>query len=186
MRLALSERMRTRAVLVLLALLLVGDAKLYAGRRTKTGQARSAEVLAKRKAASPRGANEWGGKSMAYLHGAQKDVRKQLGRVEPGSTQHAEMRGQRSALVSIRDIVGKHLGLTPGQLASKDRRFDRAVAKQLRRMLREVRTAKSSGRPYRDVYPGSLQNSYAELEQALVKEISAQKATQAASHRTIP
>lgn len=178
--------MRTRAVLVLLALLLVGEAKLYAGRRTKTGQARSAEVLAKRNAASPRGPNEWGGKSMAYVHGVQKDVRKELGRVEPGGMRHAETRGQRGALVSIRDIVGKHMGLTPGQMASKDRRFDRAVAKQLRRMLREVRTAKSSGRPYRDVYPVSLENSYGELEQALVKEINAHKATQAASHRTIP
>jgi hypothetical protein len=179
--------MRTRTVLALVVLLVVGAAKVHAGRtRTKTGQARSVEVLAKRNAASPRSGKEWGGKSMAYVHGVQKDVRTQLRRVEPGGMLHAETRGQRAALVSIRDIVGKHLGLTPGQMASKDRRFDRAVAKQLRRMLREVRTARSSGRPYRDAYPVSVENGYAELEQALVKEINAHKATQAASHRTIP
>jgi hypothetical protein len=179
--------MRTRALLALLALFLVGEANLHAGRtRAKTGQARSAEVLARRNAASPRGAKEWGGKSMAYIHGVQKEVRGELRRIEPRGTRHAENRGKREALVSIRDIVGKHLGLTPGQMASKDRRHDRAVTKQLRRMLRQVRTAKGSGRPYREAFPVSLEGSYGELEQALVNEIAAYKATQAASHRTTP
>lgn len=179
--------MRTRALLPLLALLLVGEANLHAGRtRAKTGQARSAEVLARRNAASPRGEKEWGGTSMVFIHGKQKEVRKELGRVEPGGVRHHEALGTQSALVSIRDIVGKHLGLTPGQMASKDRRHDRAIAKQLRRMLRQVRAAKASGRPYRDAFPVSLGASYAELEQTLVNEIAAHKATQAASHRTTP
>jgi hypothetical protein len=179
--------MRTRALLVLLALLLAADAKVHAGRtRTRTGQARSAEVLARRNAASPRGGTEWGGKAMAYIHGAEKDVRRELRSAEPGGVGHAESVGKRSALLSIREIVGKHLGMTPGQMASKDRRHERAIAKQLRRMLREVRTARSSGRPYRDAFPHSLESGYGQLEQVLVKEIAALKADQAASHRTTP
>jgi hypothetical protein len=143
--------------------------------RTKTGQARSAEVLARRKAASPRGASEWGGKSMAFIHKGQKEVRRDLGRAAPGSEKAAIAMGTHKATVSIRDIVGKHLGLTPGQLAFKDRRHERVVAKHLRRMLRDVRTARSNGRAFHDAFPGNLHGGYRELEAALTGEIDAIK-----------
>src|SRR6185436_11112076 len=130
------------------------------------------EVLAKRTKASPRGPKEWGGKSMAYIHENQKQVRRDLRTVSPGSEAAAMARGRNAALVSIRDIVGKHLGLTPGQLAYKDRRHQRAVGKQLRRMLRQVRTARASGRAFHDAFPGSLARSYGELEAALASELA--------------
>ncbi|HEY8145087.1 MAG TPA: hypothetical protein VIG06_20545 [Kofleriaceae bacterium] len=164
--------MRIRIALVLVALFGC-ELSAQAGR---TGQAKSAEVLARRKAASPRGAKEWGGTSMAFLHAGQKEVRRDLRRATPGSEAAAIARGKNQALVSIRDIVGKHLGLTPGQLASKDRRHDRAVVKQLRRMLREVRTARSNGRPFRQAFPNSLETSYRELETSLAGEISSIRA----------
>lgn len=164
--------MRIRIALVLLALFGC-ELSAQAGR---TGQAKSAEVLARRKAASPRGAKEWGGTSMAFLHAGQKEVRRDLRRATPGSEAAAIASGKNKALVSIRDIVGKHLGLTPGQLASKDRRHDRAVVKQLRRMLREVRTARSNGRSFRQAFPDSLATSYGELETALAGEIASIRA----------
>ncbi len=148
-------------------LLLAGPAD--AGR---TGQAKSAEVLTRRTKAFPRGSKDWGGKSMAYIHDNQKQVRRSLRTATPGSEAAATARGQDSALVSIRDIVGKHLGLTPGQLAYKDRRHQRAVGKQLRRMLRQVRTARASGRTFREAFPDSLANSYGELERALADQIA--------------
>ncbi len=172
--------MRIRTILALLVLCAC-ELGAHAGR---SGQAKSAEVLARRRAASPRGAREWGGTSMAFLHNGQKEVRRDLRRATPGSEAAAIARGKNDALVSIRDIVGKHLGLTPGQLASKDRRHDRAVAKQLRRMLREVRTARSNGRPFRQAFPGSLATSYRELEDALAGEIASVKERQASDHRT--
>lgn len=171
--------MRVRTLLALL-ILLACEVTASAGR---TGQARSAEVLARRRAASPRGAKEWGGTSMAFLHAGQKEVRRDLRRARPGSEAAARARGKNAALVSIRDIVGKHLGLTPGQLASKDRRHDRAVAKQLRRMLREVRAARASGRPLGEAFPGTLAASYRELEAALGGELASLKARQADDHR---
>lgn len=171
--------MRSGLILALLALVAL-EPFAQAGR---TGQAKSAAVLAKRQAASPRGASEWGGKSAAFLHAGQKEVRGQLRRAQPGSEAAATALGKQEALVSIRDIVGKHLGLSPGQLEGKDRRHDRAVKKQLRRMLRQVRSARSSGRAFRDAFPDSLATSYRELEAALAGELASLHARQAAGHR---
>jgi hypothetical protein len=160
--------MRRVILLALLPLLLLtGNAD--AGR---TGQAKSAEVLAKRVKASPRGAKEWGGKSMAYIHQNQKQVRRELRSAVPGSEAAAVARGKDAALVSVRDIVGKHLGLTPGQLIYKDRRHQRAIGKQLRRMLRQVRAARASGRAFHEAFPGSLATSYGELEAALASQLA--------------
>jgi len=147
--------------------LLAGNAQ--AGR---TGQAKSAEVLAKRTKASPRGSKEWGGISMGFMRAGQKEVRSELRRATPASAASAEARGKDAALLKIREIVGKHLGLTPGQLAYKDRRYQRNVKKQLRRMLREVRTARASGRPFRDAFPDSLATSYSDLDAALSHQIA--------------
>ena len=172
--------MRIRTLIALLALLAC-EVNAQAGR---TGQAKSAEVLARRQKASPRGGKEWGGKSMAFIRGTQKQVRRDMRRATPGSELAAGTVGRDAAAVSIRDIVGKHLGLTHGQLASKDRRHQRAVAKELRRMLREVRTARSSGRPFREAFPGSLASGYRELENGLTAELASRKAREAADHRT--
>jgi len=175
--------MRIPTILALVALLAC-EVTAHGG-RSKTGQARSAEVLAKRTAASPRGAKEWGGISMAYIHNGQKEVRGELRGAGPGRRQVAYPLGKDHALVSIREIVGKHLGLSPGQLASKDRRHERAVMKQLRRMLRDLRTARRQGRSFYDAFPG-LQDyfTYRDLEAALTGEIASIKARQDASHRS--
>lgn len=167
--------------LIALFVLFACELTAHAGR---TGQAKSAEVLARRQKASPRGAKEWGGKSMAYIRSTQKEVRRDLRRASPGSEQAARAAGKDDAAVALRDVIGKHLGLTQGQLASKDRHHDRAVAKQLRRMIRQVRTAKSSGRPFREAFPRSLATSYDQLETALAGELASRKARQAADHRT--
>lgn len=135
--------MRTMSIAILLALLVCETTALAGGR---TGQAKSAEVLAKRTAASPRGAKQWGGKSAAYLHKTQKESRATLRRTPWTSYTLWTALAKNEAAASLRDIVGKHLGLTPGQLASKDRRHDRAILKELRRMVREVRIAGTAPR----------------------------------------
>jgi hypothetical protein len=157
------------ASLAALAVLLACQMTAFAGGRT--GQARSVEVLAKRTAASPRGATEWGGKSVAFIHAQQKQSRAELRRSTPGSQAMVTAIARNQANHELRAIVGKHLGLTPGQLASKDRRHDRAVLKQLRRMVRQVRA------------PGSQRNPG--LEAQLTAEIAKIQQRQDAAHRTV-
>jgi hypothetical protein len=168
------------AAIVALTLLLACEVSAWAGR---TGQAKSAEVLAKRRASTPHGPNGWARASVTSRRSEQKAVRKALRAAKPGS--HFGTLGGNEALTEIRDIVGKSLGLTPGQLASTDRRHDRAVVKQLRRMLREVRTARSQGRPYRDAFPRSVARSYDELERSLKGDIGAIRQRQESNRRTV-
>ena len=161
--------MRTRSLALLLAFLAFETTAAAGGR---TGQAKSVEVLAKRTAVSPRGAHEWGGKANAYIHATQASARQDMRRVSPGSGTMWAALGKHSAGVKMREVIGKHLGLTPGQIASKDRRHDRAMVKQLRRMLREVRVAKASGRPVDVAFPMTMSASYPALEASLQREIS--------------
>jgi len=80
--------MRTRILIALLALFAC-EFNAQAGR---TGQAKSAEVLARRQKASPRGGKEWGGTSMAFIRGQRA-----------GSNRHTQHAGQFGLPMSRRD-----------------------------------------------------------------------------------
>lgn len=129
------------SMLAIAALLLVSAPVADAG-RVKKGQARSAEVLAQRQAASPRGAKEWGGTSNRFIRSTQKEVRGLLRAVGVRGGDLESALGKQQAVVTLRDIVTRHMGMTRGEVVFGDRRHDRAVLKELRRIKRQIATAR--------------------------------------------
>jgi hypothetical protein len=173
--------MRSIVIVTLLALFALDSDALARGR---TGQARSVEVLAKRTADSPRGAKGWAGKSAAFVSKSRVRARAQLRGATPGDTAMWQAIGKLDASVGIREIVGKELGMTPGQISSKDRRHDRAIKKELRRMIRQVRTARASGIPVARAFPGALSPDYSTIEAKLTEQLVAIDRRQVDSRRT--
>ena len=155
-----------RRLLALLALSLVSSSVVHAAQRT--GQARSAQVLAQREAGPP----NWVGKSSEFQTKSWKEVRAELRAGAPGGEALYRVQGKLSALRKIQGVLGKHGGAPEAVARWGSRKDVRVVIKELRRQRRSAQIASTQRGYVGAVYPGTFATSYRDLDARLAGMIT--------------